>query len=282
MAGHKFTFDGSHPVRLDRFLYQEIGFLSRTSVKKDVLGGFVKVNGGVVKPSHRLKKGDKVVMRIPDSTPVAVPGNIPPDVIYENKDFLVINKPKGVVVDSSLAVNEGLVRGGIVHRLDKDTSGCLILAKNDKFQAYISGQFKDRKVKKVYTALVKGKIEPKEGTIEAPVGRSYRDRKKMSVHTLAGRNAVTHYKVLKYFKDCTLLEIKIETGRTHQIRVHLSAIGYPIVGDTIYGDKGFNKNFDIDRQFLHAQKIGFVDLKGEAREFEAPLPNDLEKVLELL
>lgn len=293
--------------RLDFFLSGKIPDLSRSYIQKCIRDGAVKVNGCVPKSSYRLGVSDEVVVSLPqEKASSIIPMEIPLDVLYENKDFLVLNKKPHISVHPSVSNEDvptlvhallyyckdslsgigGVLRPGIVHRLDKDTSGCLVVAKNDKAHRYFSEQFKDRKVKKTYIALVKGKVSPESGTIDSPVGRSYKSGKKMSVHTFSGRSATTYYKVIKYFNNCSLLEISIATGRTHQIRVHMSAIGHPVLGDTTYGDRKINKafleDFSLDRQFLHAKKLGFKDLSGKAREFVAPLPADLEKVLSLL
>lgn len=293
--------------RLDFFLSERFSDISRSYMQKCIRDGRVMVNSRVSKSSCRLKAGDNVVIDFPPLKSVSIsPRKIPLDILYEDKDFLVLNKQPRISVHPSVSNEDeptlvhallyhckdslsgigGVLRPGIVHRLDKDTSGCLVVAKNDKAHVYFSRQFKDRKVKKTYIALVKGRVSPEAGTIESPIGRSYKSGKKMSVHTFSGRSATTHYKVIKYFNNCSLLEISIATGRTHQIRVHMSAIGHPVLGDATYGDRKINKvfleNFSLNRQFLHAKKLGLKDLSGKEREFNAPLPADLEKVLSLL
>lgn len=287
--------------RLDAFLVSVMKDLSRNKIQRLISDEKILINGKKKASSYKVKDGDKILVSIEEKAldNYLRPWNFPLEIIYECDDFVVIDKPFGVSVhpangsDDKTIANAllyhfgdglssvaGAMKPGIVHRLDKYTSGCLLVAKNDKAHAYFSAQFKDRKVKKLYLTLVKGELIPKTGTIDSPIGRSYRDRKKMSVHSFHGRSAVTHYEVLKYVYGCSLLKVRIETGRTHQIRAHLAAIGHPVVCDDTYGDKKFNNDFrekyGLSRQFLHAQKIGFNDLSGEWREFEALIPSDLQ------
>lgn len=247
-----------------------------------------------------MQEGD--ILTVEEEKPVETSlkaQDIPVEVIYEDKDIIVVNKPKGMVVHpangnpdgtlvnailsickDSLSGIGGEIRPGIVHRLDKDTSGLLIIAKNDESHIKMSEQIKNREVKKIYIALVRGNVKEKEATIDMPIGRSTKDRKKMAV-TKKGKNAVTHFKVLERFNGYTLLEVRIETGRTHQIRVHLSEIGYPIVGDMVYSN---GKNpFGVEGQMLHAQKLQFKHpITGKELLLEAPIPEYFKKVLESL
>ncbi len=229
-----------------------------------------------------------------------MPESIAIPVLYEDEDVLVVNKPKGMVVHpavgnysgtlvnalmdycgESLSSINGVIRPGIVHRIDKDTSGVLVVAKSNEAHEKLSLKLKDHDISRIYIALVHGIVREESGKIDAPIGRHPVDRKKMAVNTKNGRGAVTHFKVLERFKDATLLEVRLETGRTHQIRVHLSYIGYPIVGDTVYGKK--KDKYDIGGQALHAKLLGFVHpIKNEFMEFEAKLPEYFEKLLEEL
>lgn len=298
--------DGSG--RLDVFLVSRIQNSSRACMQRLISSGKVLVNGKSKSASYKVRKNDLICVSetfLDNPSDGLLPWNFPLEVVFEDDDYVVINKPAFLSVHpvphskkmtlvnallykygNNLSSASDALRPGIVHRLDKDTSGCLIVSKNDAANRYFSEQFKKRSVKKVYVALLKGRLSPVSGMIKSPIGRSYKDHKKMSVHTFNGRDAVTHYKVVKYFDDCTLVEVNIITGRTHQIRVHFSAIGYPIIGDDVYGDKKLNKvfkeKFGLCRQFLHARNISFNDPSGVSRSFEAPLPKDLENILTFL
>ncbi len=281
-------------VRLDRFVGENCPGLSRTHAQKLIAEGFITVNGQAAKAGHRLDAGDKIAVIIPPEPPPSMsPEAIPLSIIYEDDDVLVVDKPAGMTVHPApghpghtlanavlarfpeLGDEDNTLRPGIVHRLDKDTSGIILVAKNRVAQANLAGQFKSRSVKKNYLVLVKGKLTPETGTIEADIGRDPRNRQRMAVVS-RGREARTEYRVIKHIGKYSLLEIKPETGRTHQIRVHLAAIGYPVVGDTTYGVK----NPKLSRQFLHASKLGFhLPSSGKYVEFEAPLPQDLDRVL---
>ena len=281
-------------VRLDKFVGERCSELSRTHAQQLIADGFITVNGKAVKPSLKLAPGDTVDITIPPESPSTLePENIPLNIIYEDSDLLVIDKPAGLAVHPApgtpahtlvnavlsylpgLAADADSLRPGIVHRLDKDTSGLILVAKNRVAQANLSEQFKSRAVSKSYLVLVKGKLMPEKGIIEADIGRDPRNRQRMAV-VASGREARTDYRVIKYYGNYSLLEIKPETGRTHQIRVHLAAIGFPVVGDTTYGYKSPH----LSRQFLHASKIGFrLPSTGQYVEFESPLPPDLEKAL---
>jgi 23S rRNA pseudouridine1911/1915/1917 synthase len=280
-------------IRVDKYVSDICPELSRTQAQKLIEDGNITVNGGTIKSSLKLQAGDIVDVVIPP--PVAstlTPEAIPLNIIYEDQDVIVVDKPAGLtvhpapghythtLVNAILAhapeIDSGeTTRPGIVHRLDKDTSGLIIVAKNNTAHMKLAGQFKNRSVKKVYLALVQGHLSPLEGIIEANIGRHPRDRKRMAV-TESGREARTGYKVIKYLNNYTLLEIKPQTGRTHQIRVHLAAIGFPIVGDAVYGAKSAY----LSRQFLHAHKLSFrLPSSGEYREFKAEMPPDLVKAL---
>ena len=281
-------------VRLDKYVSEKCLELSRTYAQKLIGSGYITVNDGVAKASLKLNIGDKVNIIIPTPPSPLSPENIPLNIIYEDDDLLVIDKPAGLTIHpapghpSHTLVNAILshfphladisdsLRPGIVHRLDKDTSGVMLVAKNSVAQVNLINQFKARSVVKAYLALVKGHLTPERGIIEAPVGRDPRNRKRMAV-VAEGREARTEYRVVKYIGDYTLLEIMPETGRTHQIRVHLSAIGYPVVGDTVYGVKSAY----LSRQFIHASRLGFkLPSTGEYVEFESELAPDLEQALE--
>jgi 23S rRNA pseudouridine1911/1915/1917 synthase len=295
-----YRFNVNKPgTRLDKYVGENCPGLSRTQAQKLIDNGNVIVDGRQEKASYKPEIGEQIEVTIsPVSTGNLLPESIPVKILYEDDDLLVVDKPAGLTVHpapghpdhtlinailshlSNLTVQQSNVRPGIVHRLDKDTSGVMLVAKNTSALANLSYQFKSRSIKKVYITLVKGHLEPKRGIIEAPIGRDSGDRKKMSVTGESrGRQARTHYRVIKYPGKNTLLEITLETGRTHQIRVHLAAIGYPVIGDATYGAKSALFN----RQFLHAHRLGFkLPSNGEYVEFESPLPDDLEKALSKL
>ena len=291
--GYSFVVDVSG-LRLDKFLGERCPELSRTHARQLIEDGFVTANGKAAKPSLKLNPGDKIIVLIPPAPPSHMEAeNIPLKIVYEDADILVVDKPAGLAVHPApghpshtlvnavlnylpeLAEDTDSLRPGIVHRLDKDTSGLILVAKNRVAQANLSEQFKNRVVKKSYLTLVNGKLTPGQGIIEAAIGRDRRHRQRMAVVS-NGREARTEYRVIKYYGNYTLLEIKPETGRTHQIRVHLSAIGFPVAGDATYGLKSPR----FPRQFLHASRIGFhLPSNGEYVEFSSPLPTDLEQVL---
>ncbi len=281
-------------IRLDKYLAEECTELSRSYMQRLIRDGYVTVNSHVAKGSLKLNIGDRINALIPPPGPPApLPEEIPLAIVYEDKDLLVVDKPAGLVVHpapghpSSTLVNailahcrdieiSGTMRPGIVHRLDKDTSGLMIVAKNDAAQRNLSDQIKARSVLKRYLVLVHGHLSPERGVIEAPIGRDPGNRKVMAVVT-AGREARTRYRVIRYMDDYTLLEVTTETGRTHQIRVHLSAIGFPVVGDEVYG----RRSPITKRQFLHACHLGFrLPSSGEYVEFSSNLAQDLEEALE--
>lgn len=286
--------------RLDSYIAEKKSELSRTTIKRLLENAQILVNGTKQKASYKPETGDLIQINMPELCKTElVAQDIPVPVIYEDKDIIVVNKPKGMVVHpangnpdktlvnailamckDSLSGIGGEIRPGIVHRLDKDTSGLLIVAKNDLAHINMSKQIQDRQVIKKYIALVRGIVPEDEATIDMPIARSKKDRKKMAVDK-DGKNAVTHFKVLKRYDKYTLLELKIDTGRTHQIRVHMSYIGHPVVGDTTYSN-GKNE-FGIEGQMLHAKYLEFKHpITGETLKLEAPLPQYFENVLKKL
>lgn len=287
-------------VRLDMYIAQKNDKLSRSMIQKLIEDGEILVNGQTKKISYKVHTGDEIEINIPEPKETNIkPQNIPVEVIYEDSDIIVVNKPKGMVVHpangnpdgtlvnailalckDNLSGIGGEIRPGIVHRLDKDTSGLLIIAKNDLAHKNISEQIKNRQVKKIYIALVKGNVAEDEATIDMPIGRSAKDRKKMAVRK-DGKTAITHFKVLKRYNKYTLLEIKIDTGRTHQIRVHMAEIGHPVVGDMVYSS-GKNE-FGIEGQMLHAKSLDFKHpVTGKEMHLEADLPQYFVDVLNKL
>lgn len=287
-------------VRLDAYIAQKCGTLSRTMIQKLIEDGEVLVNGQEKKISYKTKQGDVIEIHIPEAKEINLKAqNIPLDVVYEDNDIIVVNKPKGMVVHpangnpdgtlvnavmslckGSLSGIGGEIRPGIVHRLDKDTSGLIIIAKNDVAHINLSKQIKDRRIKKIYIALVKGNVSENEATVNMPIGRSTKDRKKMAVRK-DGKEAITHFKVLKRYGKYTLLELKIDTGRTHQIRVHMAEIGHPVVGDMIYSN-GKNE-FGVEGQMLHAKSLDFKHpITGKQIHLEAELPKYFEEILNKL
>ena len=286
--------------RLDFFIASNIQELSRTAVKRLIEDGNIKVNEKEQKVSYKVQENDVVEINVPEARELDIKAqDIPVEVVYEDNDIIVVNKPKGLVVHpangnwdgtlvnaimaickDSLSGIGGEIRPGIVHRLDKDTSGLLIIAKNDESHLNMSNQIKDRKVKKIYYALVRGVVSEDEATINMPIARSTKDRKKMAVNK-NGKEAITHFKVLERFSKYTLLEVKIDTGRTHQIRVHLSEIGHPVVGDEVYSN-GKN-DFGIKGQLLHAKSLTFKHpITGKEIHLEAELPKEFTDVLQEL
>ena len=283
--------------RLDLFVISVIKDLSRMNAKRLIEDGNVQVNSKNSKVSYKVQNGDIIEIHIPEAKQLDLKAqDIPIEVVYEDSDIIVVNKPKGLVVHpangnwdgtlvnaimaickDSLSGIGGEVRPGIVHRLDKDTSGLLIIAKNDKAHINMSNEIKNREVKKVYYALVRGIVPENEATINMPISRSKKDRKKMAV-SKDGKEAITHFKVIERFNKYTLLEVKIDTGRTHQIRVHLSEIGYPVVGDEVYSN-GKNE-FNVHGQLLHAKTLDFKHpITGKQMHLEAELPEEFKNVL---
>lgn len=287
-------------LRLDKVIAVECIDLSRTNIQRLIEEEKILVNNKKQKASYKVEIGDKICIEEVKAKEISLQAqNIPLEIIYEDDDIIVVNKPKGMVVHpacgntdgtlvnaimaickDSLSGIGGKIRPGIVHRLDKDTSGLIIIAKNDRTHIVLSEMLKKHEIKKTYMALVRGIIKENEATINMPISRSTKDRKKMAV-SKTGKNAVTHFKVLKRYKDYTLLEIEIETGRTHQIRVHMSYIGYPIVGDMVYSN---GKNpFGVIGQMLHAEKLEFKHpITGQVLILEAPLPKYFEEILKIV
>ncbi|MBG9793863.1 pseudouridine synthase [Paenibacillus dendritiformis] len=287
--------------RIDKYITESLEEpVSRSQVQLWIRDAHLLVNGRSVKPNYKVGSGDGIELRIPDpaSTEI-VPEAIPLDIYYEDADVIVINKPRGMVVHpapghlSGTVVNalmhhctdlsgiNGELRPGIVHRIDKDTSGLLMAAKNDRAHAELAAQLKAHTVLRKYKALVHGNLAHDQGTIDAPIGRDPHDRKMFAVTDRNSKRAVTHFQVAERFGDVTLVELQLETGRTHQIRVHMKYIGHPLVGDPMYtrGVRGITMN----GQALHAATLGFVHpVSGELLQFEAPLPDDMEHLLYML
>ena len=297
-----FRFEGGDSTRLDKFLVSRLPEFSRTRLQALVENGHIRVGGMVAhKSSQMIGMGELIQVHIPSPEPSRlVPEDIPLDIIFENDDLMVVNKPAGMVVHPAAGHSSGTLvhaalahapemagigcerRPGVVHRLDKDTSGLILLAKNDQAHRWLQDQFRLRKTIKTYIALVDGKPPTPSGRIEAPVGRDSIHRKLMSVTGIKkGREAVSEYRTLDSFRAHTLLEVHPLTGRTHQIRVHLKFIGCPVAGDTVYGHR--HATIELNRQFLHAARLSIL-LPGEPipRTFETPLPDELERVLEQL
>ena len=283
--------------RIDAYISENTEY-SRTAVQRLIEEEKITVNGKKEKASYKVQNGDKIEIEEEPAKEIELKAqDIPVEILYEDNDIIVVNKPKGMVVHpangnpdgtlvnaimsickDSLSGIGGEIRPGIVHRLDKNTSGAIIIAKNDKAHINLSEQLKNHEIKKTYIALVRGVVKENNATINMPIGRSKKDRKKMDVDK-NGKEAITHFKVLKRYKDCTLLEINIETGRTHQIRVHLSHIGYPIIGDEVYSN-GKNK-WNIVGQCLHAKSLDFMHpITGKKMHIEAELPEYFQKILE--
>ena len=286
--------------RLDGFLAEAMEELSRSRIQNLCEDGRITVNGKAAKKNQKLKAGDVIEVEVPAPAPTEiVPQDIPLDIIYEDDSVLVINKPKGMVVHPAPGHPDGTVvnavmfhcgarlsgiggelRPGIVHRIDKDTSGLLMIAKNDKAHAALSAQLKDKSLSRVYEAIVIGRMRQDEGTVDAPIGRSLRDRKKMAVIE-GGRHAVTHYETVARYNGYSHVRCHLETGRTHQIRVHMASIGHPLAGDEIYG-KGREKT-GLEGQCLHAGRLRFIHPDtGEAMEVTCPLPEYFTKFEEKL
>ena len=297
-------------LRLDKALSLILEDVSRSKVQAHLEGGYILVNQKKEKPSYKLAEGDLIT--IEDFTSEVSdlnPEDIPLDIVYEDDDLIVVNKPKGLVVhpgagneehtlanalkfhSDNLSTLNGEFRPGIVHRIDKDTAGLLIVAKNDAAHAFLSNQLADHTLGRKYYALVLGVIPENEGKIIAPIGRDQKFRQKMAVDLLRGKEAETSFKVIERFKETTLVECALKTGRTHQIRVHLASINYPVVGDSKYGDFKVNKEikekYKFENQFLTAYKLSFKNLKGHlsylsGKSFEVKLPENEEKLLKAL
>lgn len=287
--------------RLDKWLTTAVSGLSRSYIQKCIKEGQVSVNEKPAKAGYRLRVDDEVSFLIPEAAePAIVAEDIPLAVLYEDEDVLVVDKPKGMVVHpapghySGTLVNavlwhcrgqlsgiNGVLRPGIVHRIDRDTTGSLIVCKNDPAHKAIAIQLKEHSLNRTYRAIVHGVLDAEEGTVNAPIGRDERDRKRMAVNKKNGKEAVTHYKVLQRFGEYTYIECRLETGRTHQIRVHMTSIGHPLLGDEIYGMR--KTTFHLEGQTLHAHRLGFIHpTSGSYVEVEAPLPPYFLRLLEIL
>ncbi|HAA42435.1 MAG TPA: RluA family pseudouridine synthase [Ruminiclostridium sp.] len=287
----KVFYSEENGIRIDVWLSEKIGDLSRSYIQKLLKDKNVLVNGNAVKANYKIAEGDQVTVKIPkEKEPEIVAEDIEIQILYEDEDILVVNKPKGMVVHpaagnySGTLVNalmaycgenlsdiNGIMRLGIVHRIDKDTSGILLVAKNNTSHEILTERFKNHDIKRVYETVVHGVLREDFGKIDAPIGRHPVYRKKMAVNTKNGKRAVTHFKVIERFDNATYVEVTLETGRTHQIRVHMSHIGHPVIGDEVYGRK--KEKYRIEGQALHAKVLGFVHpLKNKYMEFEAPLP----------
>lgn len=287
--------------RIDKWISSALTDLSRSYIQKCIKEGQVYVNDVPKKASYRLKVDDEIVFRIPESVePSICAEDIPLSVLYEDEDVLIVDKPKGMVVHpapghySGTLVNavlyhckgqlsgiNGVLRPGIVHRIDRDTTGSLVICKNDRSHREIADQLKDHSMTRSYRAIVHGVLKTDEGTVDAPIGRDEKDRRRMAINDKNGKPAVTHYKVLKRFREYTYIECRLETGRTHQIRVHMTSIGHPLLGDEVYGSR--RSPFRLEGQTLHAYKLGFIHPVTQAYlEVCAPLPVYFEHLLEVL
>ena len=285
--------------RIDKYLSEQLEDMTRSHIQKLIKENMVRVNRMTVKSNFKLSASDQIEVEIPElKEPDILPENIPLDILYEDQDILVVNKPKGMVVhpapghytgtlvnaimyhckDNLSGIN-GVMRPGIVHRIDMDTTGSLLICKNDRAHQALAKQLKEHSITRKYHAIVHGRLKEDEGTIDKPIGRHPIDRKKMSVHCTNGREAVTHYRVLKRFQQFTYIECQLETGRTHQIRVHMSSIGHPILGDQVYGPA--KCPYKLQGQTLHAKVLGITHpTTGEYMEFDAPLPDYFQGLLE--
>ena len=284
--------------RVDKFLSIEFADLSRSYIQKLMKDGQVTVNGKVVKANYKLDDQDVVRMNEPElKEPDIVAEDLPLDILYEDEDLLIVNKPKGMVVHPSaghytgtlvnalmfhckeeLSGINGVMRPGIVHRIDMDTTGSLLVCKNDMAHQNLAEQLKIHSIKRIYHAIVHGVLKEEEGTVDAPIGRHPTSRKKMSINYKNGKEAVTHYKVLKRYQNYTYIQCQLETGRTHQIRVHMASIHHPLLGDVVYGPA--KQPFSLQGQCLHAKTIGIQHPRtGEYMEVDAPLPDYFEELL---
>ncbi len=294
--------DGVENVRIDQFLASLAEpEISRSYASKLIKDDLIKLNDQKCKASARVKAGDILLIDMPEPVSLdVVAEDIPLDIVYEDKDFLIINKPKGMVVhpaaghyqgtlvnavmnhcgDELSSIN-GVMRPGIVHRIDKNTTGLLVVCKNDKTHKSLAEQLKVHSINRKYVAIVCGNIKEDSGTVDAPLGRSKKDRKKQAIDEVNGRDAVTHFRVLERFGEYTLVECVLETGRTHQIRVHMASIGHPVLGDDVYGPK--KCPFKLEGQCLHAKVLGFIHPStGEYVEFDSDYPEYMKKLLEKL
>lgn len=286
--------------RIDSFLAEELDEISRSYIQKIIKKGLVKVNGKSVKPKYNIQEGDNIIVELPKPKKLEVKAeDIDIEILYEDEDVAVVYKPRGMVVHpapgnytgtlvnallynlESLSSINGVIRPGIVHRIDKDTTGLLMIAKTNLAHISLSEQLKKHTITRKYYALVEGNIKENMGTINAPIGRNPKDRKKMAVTRDNSKKAITHFNVIERFKNNTLIEAELETGRTHQIRVHMAYINHPVVGDPTYGFK--KQKFNLNGQLLHAKIIGFEHPRTEKYlEFNSNLPEDFLRVLKIL
>ncbi len=287
--------------RIDMFLNEELEDISRSAIQRLIEKGFVKVNGEIKSKNYKLRQNDIIEVEMPEPEGVSIePENIPLDILFEDDDLIVVNKPQNMVVHPApghytgtlvnalmyhcgdrLSGINGVLRPGIVHRIDKDTSGVLVIAKSDTAHRGLSLQLAEHSMKRIYEAVVYNGFDEPEGTVNANIGRSQNDRKKMAVLPRGGRTAVTHYRVLEPLGKLTHVELRLETGRTHQIRVHMAYIGHPLLGDPVYGPK--KQLFSLEGQMLHAGVLGFVHpVSGEYMEFRAEPPAYFGKILDIL
>ena len=297
-----FVDTDANNMRIDRFISERMADTSRSYIQKLIKDELVTVDSKVVKSNYKVKEGEWVKIVLPEPVSLDIEAeNIPLDILYEDSDVLLVNKPKDMVVhpsaghvtgtlvnallyhckDSLSSIN-GVLRPGIVHRIDKDTTGVIVVCKTDKAHNSLAEQLKEHSITRKYHAIVYNNFTEDEGTVDAPIGRSMNDRKKMAINRTNGRNAVTHYKVLKRFGQYTYIECQLETGRTHQIRVHMASIGHPLLGDTVYGPAK-SPFGNLQGQTLHAKVLGFVHpTTGEYVEFDTPLPEYFKKLLDKL
>ena len=301
MENYLFIIQENQQMRLDKYLSEQFSEQTRSYLQKLIKDEEILVNGKSVKSGYQLSRGDEVAVNIPEPKELDIEAQeMNLDIVYEDEDVILINKPKGMVVhpapghttdtlvngllyhckDQLSGIN-GVARPGIVHRIDRDTTGILIVCKNDMSHNHIAAQLKEHSITRKYRALVHGNIKTDKGTVEGPIGRHPVDRKKMAINERNGKPAVTHYTVLERFGNYTFIECQLETGRTHQIRVHMSSIGHPLVGDEVYGP--VKCPFKLQGQCLHAMVLGFVHPKtGEYMEFTADLPDYFETLLKKL
>ena len=287
-------------IRIDKYLNELLPDQSRSYIQKLLKDGHILVNNSIIKPNYKVKADDRIQIDIPEPIEANIEAeNIPLDIIYEDNDVLIVNKPKEMVVHpapgnysgtlvnalmyhckDSLSNINGVLRPGIVHRIDKNTTGCLIVCKNDQSHNFVTDQLSEHSINRIYVGIVCGVLKDDEGMIDAPIGRNKRDRKLMSVNE-DGKRAITHYKVLKRFRDYTLVQFKLETGRTHQIRVHMAHINHPLLGDDQYGRQ--KCKFNLTGQCLHAKTIGFIHPSTkEYVEFEVDEPEYFKHLLDIL
>lgn len=294
----KIVVEENKQERLDSFLAQNTEF-SRSKITKLIKEGQILVNGSKVKAGYALRENDEIVIDYVEEEMIAEPENLNLDIVYEDEDVIVVNKPNGMVVhpavgnpngtlvnglmyhSKNLSTINGEFRPGIVHRIDADTTGLLMVAKNDNAHIKLAKQLEEKTAHRIYYAIVEGVINNETGTIDAPIGRDNRDRKKMAVCEENSKHAVTHFRVIERYKRATLIELKLETGRTHQIRVHMKYIGHPVVNDPVYGNR--KMIFDESGQCLHAKELGFVHpVTNEFMKFDSDLPECFVNIMEML